>query len=121
MAEVTSVSGRMGIQMSVSSGPLSPSWSQPLFVIMRSPVTWQHTCRANSFSAKLTAVSQRPDAAPAWPGQDVMLKLHCLLQTRACRSHEEAHRMKLVADSVADPCTADDGFEGCVEIMSGVK
>ena len=112
VAEVTSVSGRMGIQMSVSSGPLSPSWSQPLFVMMRSPVTWQHTRRASSLSARLTAVSQRPDAAPAWPGQDVMLELHCLRQTTACRSHEEAHRVEIVTDSIADTCTADDEIEG---------
>ena len=68
VAEVTSVSGRIGIQMSVSSGPLSPSWSQPLFVMIRSPVTWQHTRRASSFSARLNA-----DAAAAWPGLHIML------------------------------------------------
>ena len=42
VAEVTSASARMGIQMSVSSGALSPSWSQPLFVMIRSPVAWQN-------------------------------------------------------------------------------
>ena len=63
-------------------------------------------------------VSRRPEAAATWPGYDrVFVNISGPMEhaTHAVRAHqqccngayrrcEEAHRMKLVADGVADPC-----------------